>query len=267
MRSTISRAGRWLDHLFALLTLLLPMRLLFVCLASAVLLAGCGSQRSNETASTATTRVQWFGHLCVQVTTPIGTKILINPPRPGSARASLPDNLNPAVILVSRETPDCAYTSFGDGNPTIFRGSVAIGPNNAAGVRILGTPIFPTAAGDAMNAMGMNLVYSWNSGGLRFCHPGALTRVLTPAEVSQIGRVDVLFLPIDVPSGLSNAERNEIVAQLRPRVIVPIAFTSGSVNAWASSYRDIRHLPGRSFVISPSMVPSQPNPIVLTLGN
>lgn len=243
------------------------MRLLLVCLFSSLLLAGCGSRQNSDPASTATTRVQWLGHLCVQVTTPIGTKILINPPKPGSTGVSLPENLNPDVILISRETSDCNYTAFNDENPSIFRGSVAIGPNNAAGVRILGTPIFPTAGGDAMNAMGMNIVFTWNSGGLRFCHPGALERALTPAEVSQIGRVDVLFLPINAPAGLSNAERNEIVAQLRPRVIVPIAFTSGSVNAWAAGHPDIRHLPGRSFVISPSMIPNNPNPIILILGN
>ncbi|HEY5791817.1 MAG TPA: MBL fold metallo-hydrolase [Chthoniobacterales bacterium] len=243
------------------------MRLLFVCLSTMLLVAGCASKRNNEAPVSTGTRVEWFGHLCLRVTTPIGTQILIDPFRPGSTPYSLPSSMNPDVILISRETPDCTNTAISDGTPSIYRGSVAIGPNNAAGVRIVGTPIFPAVDGNAMNSLGMNLVYSWNSGGLRFCHPGVLNRGLAPSEVQQIGRVDVLFLPIDAPYGQSHAELNEIVAQLRPRVVVPIAFTSGSVNAWASSYTDVRHLPGRSFVIRPDMLPNPPNPTVLIFGD
>lgn len=242
------------------------MRLLFVCFSTVLLFAGCVSKKDSQSAMPATNRVEWLGHLCVQVTTPIGTKILINPYRPGSTRFTLPSPLKADVVLITRETPDSSNAGAVDGTPSIFRGSVGIGTNNAGGVRILGTPIFPDSAGNAMNAIGMNLVYSWRSGGMKFCYLGPISRVLTPAEALQIGRVDVLFLPIDV-GGLSNAERNAIVRELQPKLIVPIAFSSGSVSAFASSYQDVFRLPDRAFKVRADMLENKAAPTVLIFGN
>ena len=40
------------------------------------------------------------------------------------------------------------------------------------------------------------------------------------AQIQQIGPVDILFMPVGLPAGLSDGDRRTIVAQLRPRLII-----------------------------------------------
>lgn len=236
----------------------------FLLCAFVVLAVGCGGRTPPSAESARQVRVEWLGNMAFSITGSLGTEILTNPFAPGTTSHPQPRGLRPHVLLVSHERSDANYVDISTGTPRIFRGSVGVGPNNAAGLRINGVAVHPE--GTEADPLGLNVVYTWAMDGVRFCFAGAIPRALTSREVASIGTVDVLFLPIGQPAGLSDATRNEIVRQLRPKVVIPMAHTTASANRWAASYADVRMLSGRSVVLSSAMLAGLTSPLVLVFS-
>jgi hypothetical protein len=217
--------------------------------------AGCGGgHRELSPTEQRITRVDLFGHMCVQLTNSIGTRILLNPFSPGSTRHPVPRGLRPHILLVTNERPDVNYVDITDASPRIFRGRVAEGTNNASGIPVLGIP----TGGD-------NVAFTWMQDGMRFLFPGSLTGPLDESALRRVGRVDVLLLPVGAPAGLSDASRHRLVEQLQPALVVPIAGTRANAERFAQAYGDVVTLPGRSFLISKASLPRQPFPRILLL--
>ncbi len=197
-------------------------------------------------------RVDWLGHESFLFTSSLGTKILTNPFANGTGGRSFPKNLKPDILLVSSERADANNVDAVENSPTTFRGAVGMGPNNAAGITIRGVPTFKNP--EHQTPEDMNLAFVWRQDGVRFCFLGNIERALTPAEAQQIGFVDVLFLPVGVPAGLSNDERRIIVGQLQPRVIVPMG-RGAEFSEFASGFPSIHRLPGSSVLLSQEFIP------------
>ncbi|MBI3743393.1 MAG: MBL fold metallo-hydrolase, partial [Chloroflexi bacterium] len=68
---------------------------------------------------------------------------------------------------------------------------------------------------------GPNTVYRFKIEGLAVCHLGALGHLLNNEQVSAIGDVDVLFVPVGGDS-LTPEHASETIGALEPKVIVPV---------------------------------------------
>jgi L-ascorbate metabolism protein UlaG (beta-lactamase superfamily) len=181
-----------------------------------LLLAGCAGPVERGPIRSRDVRVDWLGHESFIVTSSIGKKVLTNPYHPGSTARVFPSGLRPDALLVSTERPDANFVDAFDNSPTTFRGAMGIGTNNAAGLQIRGIPTYR----DPAREEGMNLVFTWSLEGMRFCFLGNVEHPLSPAQIQQIGPVDILFMPVGLPAGLTDTARRTIVAQLRPRLII-----------------------------------------------
>ncbi len=230
-------------------------RRFFFLAAAAVFLAGCGG---NEVAPSSTdqreTRVEWLGNQCFRITSSIGTSILTDPFSSGAGGRTLPSPLKPDIILISHESSDANNSDAADNQPTVFRGSIGIGANNATGIRIHGIPTFRDP--DKETPDGMNIVFVWQMDGMRFCFLGALLNQLSSAQVSQIGPVDVLFVPVG--GSLSPSSRQTVLEQLRPRLVIPMGRGAGG---W--TYGSVLHPAGDSARFSRSTLPLQTTTLLL----
>jgi L-ascorbate metabolism protein UlaG (beta-lactamase superfamily) len=56
--------------------------------------------------------------------------------------------------------------------------------------------------------------------GWRICHLGDLGHILTPAQVKQIGEVDVLMIPVGGIYSINGREAKKVMAQIKPREYV-----------------------------------------------
>lgn len=224
-------------------------------LLGVILLAGCGG---NEVAPVSTdqreTRVEWLGNQCFRITSSIGTSILTDPFSSGAGGRTLPSPLKPDIILISHESSDANNSDAADNQPTVFRGSIGIGANNATGIRIHGIPTFRDP--DKETPDGMNIVFVWQMDGMRFCFLGSLLHQLSSAQVSQIGPVDVLFVPVG--GSLSPTARQTVLEQLRPRLVIPMGRGAGG---W--TYGSVIHAAGDSARLSRSALPLQTTTLLL----
>lgn len=222
--------------------------------AAAVLLTGCGGREVAPVSDQRETRVEWLGNQCFRITSSIGTSILTDPFASGTGGRTLPSPLKPDIVLVSHESSDASNVDATDNQPTVFRGSMGIGANNATGIRIRGVSTFPNP--DRETVEGMNIVYVWQMDGMKFCFLGSLMNPLSPAQVSQIGPVDVLFVPVG--GSLSPSARENVLAQLRPRLLIPMGRGAGG---W--TYGSVLHAAGDSARLSRSALPLQTTTLLL----
>jgi L-ascorbate metabolism protein UlaG (beta-lactamase superfamily) len=187
-------------------------------------------------------RVDWLGQQSFRITSALGTKIITNPYAGG-----FPSNQRPDIVLITTERSDCNNVDAFDNTPTVFRGAVGIGTNNSAGLRIRGVPTYKNPEQESSDSM--NLVFVWTLDGLKFCFLGHLRNELTSSQILQIGAVDVLF----APPGSAGAAA---VAQLRPRVIIPL----GRETFVPKVYR----LPGSSVLLTRETLPAEQTALVFS---
>jgi L-ascorbate metabolism protein UlaG (beta-lactamase superfamily) len=197
-------------------------------------------------------RVDWLGHESFVITSSIGKKLLTNPYGPGTTDRRFPHGLRPDVLLVSTERPDANFVDAFDNSPTTFRGAMGIGTNNAAGLRLRGIPTYENPGREG--AGDMNLAFAWSLEGMRFCFLGNIEHPLTPSQIQQIGQVDVLFMPIGLPSGLTDMARRTIVGQLHPRLIILMG-RSEQFSTFASHFPKVYRPPKPSILLSKEILP------------
>jgi len=228
---------------------------LLICL----LLASCAVPVETAPMRLRQVRVNWLGHESFLFTSSLGKKVLTNPYGPGSTDRSFPQGLRPDVLLVSTERSDANYVDAVDNSPTTFRGAMGIGMNNAAGLRVRGVPTYKNPAREG--AGDLNLVFVWSLDGLRFCFLGNIENPLTPWQVQLIGPVDVLFLPVGLPSGLTNSSRRTIIGQLLPRLIVPMG-RSEEFSSFASQFPRVYRPAETSILLSKEGLPVEQTVLV-----
>lgn len=71
---------------------------------------------------------------------------------------------------------------------------------------------------------GRNTVYRILMDGIRLCHLGTIGHVPTTEQVTAIGDVDVLFVPVGGGGALTPAQATEVVSLLEPKLIIPMHF-------------------------------------------
>ncbi len=215
--------------------------LLPIALAALTIFTGCGGREPAPTTTPSReVRVDWLGQQSFRITSALGTKIITNPYSSG-----FPGDQRPDIVLISTERSDSNNVDAFDNSPTVFRGAVGMGANNATGLRFRGIPTFKNPEVETPESM--NLVFVWTLEGIRFCFLGHLQSELTPSQVLQIGSVDVLF----APAGRASAAA---VSQLRPRVIIPM----GRETFVSRTYP----LPGSSVLLTRQTLPVEQTALV-----
>jgi L-ascorbate metabolism protein UlaG (beta-lactamase superfamily) len=215
------------------------------------LLASCAGPNETAAVRSRYTRVDWLGHESFVITSSIGKKVLTNPYAPGTTGRVFPRGLRPDVLLVSTERSDANFVDAFDNSPTTFRGAIGIGTNNAAGLRIRGIPTYGSPEAGSGE---LNLIFVWSLEGMRFCYLGNIQSRLTPAQALQIGPVDVLFMPVGLPAGLTDEERLTIVRHLRPRLVILMG-RAEAFASFASHFPKVYRPPKPSILLSKEILP------------
>ena len=117
---------------------------------------------------------------------------------------------------------------------------------------------------------GSNTIRVFEAGGVRVCHLGDLGHPLSAEQVSVIGPVDVLLVPVGGFYTVGAEEAKAVVRQIGPRCAVPMHYRHaphglanvGSVERFLELFcgGEVTTLPGASFPVTPetrgSVVPT-----------
>ena len=67
-----------------------------------------------------------------------------------------------------------------------------------------------------------NLLFRIEAEGMKIAHLGAVNRALTDEELATLGDIDVLMVPVGGGRVLDPKKASEVIAQVEPRVIIPM---------------------------------------------
>ena len=79
---------------------------------------------------------------------------------------------------------------------------------------------------------GQNLLFVLESEGLRIAHLGDLGHIPTPAQVRELGRVDVLLLPVGGYYTIDAQSAAALCHRVQPRMIIPMHYRTQANADW-----------------------------------
>ncbi len=160
--------------------------------------------------------IVWAGHSCFTIRGKATTLVFDPcPPQHGCAARWG----SPQAILLSHHHPGHSYADEFHGQPRVFCGP---GEYEVGGAFITALGTYHDA--DEGATRGRNTVFSIELEGLSLCHVGDLGHPLTGQALREIGKVDILFVPVGDVSTLSVAEARSLTRALQPRYVLPMHY-------------------------------------------
>jgi len=162
-------------------------------------------------------RIYWLGHSCFNILSEDGLSILTDP-FDSQVGYRLP-NVRADIVTVSHDHHDHNHVAPVKGNPVVVRGP---GRHAVRGIDFKGIETYHD--GSCGRLRGSNTVFCFQIEGTRICHLGDLGHTLIPDDVSSIGSVDLLFIPVGGIYTIDALGAHEVIGQLRPRIVVPMHY-------------------------------------------
>ncbi len=166
--------------------------------------------------------VQWFGQSSFLITAKGGTRIVTDPYESGAFNGALgykPITISADVVTVSHEHADHNYTQAIGGNPTILRNP---GKHTVKGIEFLGIASYHDKAFGTMR--GKNTIFRFTVDGVTFCHLGDLGTTLSTAQLKDIGKVNVLLIPVGGTYTIDWKDAYAVIDQLKPNLVIPMHY-------------------------------------------
>ncbi|MDP2744453.1 MAG: MBL fold metallo-hydrolase [Dehalococcoidia bacterium] len=170
-------------------------------------------------------RIKWLGHAAFVITSDNGTRIITDPYTPQGGLSYGRINEMAHIVTVSHTHFDHNNVSAVSGKPEVVRGAVS---KEIRGIKIKGIPAFHDAAGGRQR--GENTVFTMVVDGVSVCHLGDLGHPLTQEQINEIGKVDVLLIPVGGFYTVEPPVADQICSDLSPRVIIPMHFKTSKTD-------------------------------------
>jgi L-ascorbate metabolism protein UlaG (beta-lactamase superfamily) len=132
-------------------------------------------------------------------------------------------------------------------------------------VRNVVTNIRDWGGGDTM--LHGNSIFVFETGGVCIAHLGHLHHTLTPAHIEEMGRIDVVLVPVDGTFTLNVDGMVEVLKQINAPLAIPMhIFSEGTLERFLTamgSIYEIERSPARWLVVSRAALAGKPKLVVL----
>ena len=160
-------------------------------------------------------KIKSLGHSSFQIKSK--SDLVIDPYDPKIGK--LPQGLTADVVTVSHQHFDHNYTDGVSGNPQIINEP---GEFSIKGFEIKGIKSFHD--NDDGKSRGENIIFTIDTEDIKLCHMGDLGHVLTPEQIQEIGKVDILMIPVGGFYTIDADQAVQVVNQINPRVVLPMHY-------------------------------------------
>ena len=160
--------------------------------------------------------ISWLGHSCFRIKGAQAT--VITDPYSPDLGYTLGKPIA-RIVTVSHQHPGHSYVEgVGDGPRTV----TGPGEYEISDVLIIGLTTFHDE--EKGGKRGKNTIYLMEVDEISVCHRGDLGHVLTPVQVEEIEKVDVLLLPVGGVSTIDASMAAEVARQLEPKLVIPMHY-------------------------------------------
>jgi len=208
-------------------------------------------------------KLTWLGQSCFVLETAAGTRIVMGP-IPKGLGYELPVGLKADAVTISHEHFDHNNVGLLANKPRVLRGLTADKKGwtrideKVKEVSVRSVGVYHDDKRGAER--GLDTVFVFEVGGMRIVHLGDLGHVLTDEQLSAIGSVDVLLVPVGGFFTIDGYQATRVVDQLRPRlVVVPMHYKTDvstikeleGVDAFLERKANVRRPGTNTLVLSP----------------
>jgi L-ascorbate metabolism protein UlaG (beta-lactamase superfamily) len=160
--------------------------------------------------------ITWLGLACFRIR---GSQaVVITDPFPPDSGYTL-GKQTADIVTVSHPHPSHSYVQGVSGPPRVVKGP---GEYEISGVLILGL----TAYHDAVKGLsrGKNTVYIMEVDGVTICHLGDIGHVINDEHIEDMGKVDILMLPVGGVTTITAGMAAETIRKIEPKIVLPMHY-------------------------------------------
>jgi L-ascorbate metabolism protein UlaG (beta-lactamase superfamily) len=210
-------------------------------------------------------KIKWLGHACFLLTSSGGFRVITDPYAVGGGINYSPIRETADVVLVSHDHGDHNNVSALQGKPEVVKGS---GTRTVRRIRFKGVATsHDTSQG---SERGPNTAFCFTLDNLNLCHLGDLGHALSPVQVTEIGAVDILFIPVGGFFTIDAVVATLVCDQLKPRIAVPMHFKTpecaypiASVDDFLKGKKDVRKIAGSEMELGRKDLPTDTEIVLL----
>jgi L-ascorbate metabolism protein UlaG (beta-lactamase superfamily) len=162
-------------------------------------------------------KIKWLGHAAFLITSDSGTRVITDPYETGDGLKYGNIEESADIVTVSHDHDDHNNVAAVQGNPQVVRGTT-----EAKGIKIKGIPTYHDDARGSKR--GSNTIFCFAVDGVNICHAGDLGHGLSEAQVAELGKIEVLLIPVGGFFTIDARAASQVCDQLKPRVIIPMHY-------------------------------------------
>ncbi len=213
-------------------------------------------------------KIKFYGHAAFNITTDTGVRIIIDPYQSGAFGGALSygkitDEAD--IVLTSHEHDDHNYTKDIQGKFTHIKKA---GASDVKGVRIKALPCFHDASNG--KERGNNLIFVIEADGITLAHMGDLGHTVTKDVVKELGKIDVLLLPVGGFYTIDAREATKVMDDIGPLVTIPMHFKTAKcdfpiakVEGFTQGKKRVRTVKAAEIEVKRETLPKTPEIVVL----
>lgn len=173
--------------------------------------------------------ITYLGHSSFRIKS--GSTIIVTDPYSFSTGLHFPKQ-EAAIVTISHKHEDHSYKE-GIKNEDCF---FVEGPGEyeIKDIMITGIKTFHDNSNGSEN--GENVIYIFESEGIKVCHLGDLGHVLDVSKIKELENIDVLFVPVGGVFTIDAAKAREVVKKIDPSFVIPMHY---KVEGMSEVFKDL----------------------------
>lgn len=164
-------------------------------------------------------KIRWLGHSCFLVTSEAGIKIITDPYVTGGGISYGEITESADIVTKTHDHADHSNVAAIRNKPEVIQ---RIDTTKVKGIEFSGVPSYHDEAGGSKR--GQNIMFCFEVDRIRVCHLGDLGHQLSDKQVAELGRIDILLIPVGGYYTIDAKVATQVCNQLNPRVIIPMHF-------------------------------------------
>jgi len=161
--------------------------------------------------------IKWLGHASFLITSDSGVKIITDPYETGSGLSYGEITESADIVTVSHGHSDHNNVAAVGGNPKVVRGAARV-----KGIEFESIPCYHDDARG--KARGKNTIFCFEVDDMKVCHLGDLGHRLSDTQVTELGGVDILLIPVGGFYTIDARVAIELCGRIKPRVVIPMHY-------------------------------------------
>jgi L-ascorbate metabolism protein UlaG (beta-lactamase superfamily) len=167
--------------------------------------------------------INWHGHSCFRLTEKIDNNEVAIVTDPFAAEIGLfPPKLKADIVTISHHHAD--HDNLEKISPNLDKLFVIDRPGEYEVKKVFVTGIDSLHDKKDGAERGRNTIYKFEIDGLSVVHLGDLGKALTEEQLSAVGDVDILLIPIGGTYTIDGHEAAELVREIEPRIVIPMHY-------------------------------------------